>query len=231
MSSTSSASGPPGEAARELELAARQLGLVITAGQVAALLAYLDLLQRWNFTYNLTAVRDPAAMLRQHLVDCLTMVPALQRHLDALPRAPRARRLLDAGSGGGLPGVVLAVMLPSLDVTCVDAVGKKAAFVRQVAGALSLRNLHAVHSRVEAMSALPFDLITSRAFASLADFTRWTASQLAPGGVWLAMKGRAPDDEIAALPATVEVFHVEPLQVPGLDAQRCLIWMRRTSGG
>lgn len=216
--------GAPGAALRDLTTAARDLGLEVTSDQASALLGHLALLQRWNATYNLTAVRDPAAMLRQHLIDCLAMVPALKRHLGA---NLRARRLLDAGSGGGLPGVVLAVMLPDLDVTCVDAVGKKAAFVRQTAGALSLPNLHAAHARVEAMEAAPFDVVTSRAFASLADFARLTEARLAPGGVWVAMKGVAPDDEIHALPATVEVFHVEPLQVPGLAAQRCLVWMRR----
>jgi 16S rRNA (guanine527-N7)-methyltransferase len=204
--------------------AAEDLVLGITGGQAEALLAHLDLLQRWNATYNLTAVRDPGAMLGQHLLDCLALVPALKRHLDA---HPPARRLLDAGSGGGLPGVVLAVMLPALDVTCVDAVGKKAAFVRQVAGALALPNLHAVHARVETLTSAPFDVITSRAFASLSDFARWTDSRLAVGGVWLAMKGRVPDDELAELPTAIEVFHVEPLQVPGLAAQRCLVWMRR----
>jgi 16S rRNA (guanine527-N7)-methyltransferase len=214
----------PGAALRELRAAAGDLGLELSSGQADALLGHLSLLQRWNATYNLTAVRDPAAMLRQHLVDCLAMVPALRRHL---AKHPQARRLLDAGSGGGLPGVVLAVMLPQLAVTCVDTVGKKAAFVRQVAGTLALPNLSAAHSRVEALSAAPFDIVTSRAFASLADFVRLTEARLAPGGVWVAMKGVTPGDELQALPATVEVFHVEPLSVPGLDAQRCLVWMRK----
>jgi 16S rRNA (guanine527-N7)-methyltransferase len=213
----------PGVALRELMAAAGDLGLQLSTGQADALLGHLSLLQRWNATYNLTAVRDPAAMLRQHLVDCLAMVPALQRHLAS---HPQARRLLDAGSGGGLPGVVLAVMLPQLAVTCVDTVGKKAAFVRQVAGTLGLPNLSAAHSRVEAMNATPFDIVTSRAFASLADFVRLTEARLAPGGVWVAMKGVRPGEELQVLPATVEVFHVEPLSVPGLDAQRCLVWMR-----
>jgi 16S rRNA (guanine527-N7)-methyltransferase len=219
-------SDPSAAAMRELTAATGALGLDITTGQADALLEHLVLLQRWNATYNLTAVRDPAAMLRQHLVDCLAMVPALKRHFAT---HPQARRLLDAGSGGGLPGVVLAVMLPELDVTCADAVGKKAAFVRQVAGTLSLPNLQAVHGRVEALKLAPFDIITSRAFASLADFVRWTEARLAPGGVWVAMKGATPDDELQSLPATVEVFHVEPLRVPGLDAQRCLVWMRRAA--
>lgn len=122
--------------------------------------------------------------------------------------------------------MVIATLLPGWDVTCVDAVAKKIAFVRQVAGSLGLPNLHAEHSRVESLQALPFELITSRAFASLADFTALTRKHLAPGGAWLAMKGRVPDDEMAALPPDVDVFHVEPLHVPGLNAQRCLVWMQ-----
>jgi 16S rRNA (guanine527-N7)-methyltransferase len=203
----------------ELEPICAGLGLASSAAQTSALSRYIDLLQRWNATYNLTAVRDRAGMLTQHLADCLAIVPPLQR------RAARGR-LLDVGSGGGLPGVVIATLLPGWDVTCVDAVAKKTAFVRQVAGALNLPNLHAAHSRVERLQAQPFDVITSRAFASLADFTSLTRKHLAPGGAWLAMKGRVPDDEMAALPPDVHVFHVEPLHVPGLNAQRCLVWMQ-----
>ncbi len=189
------------------------------AAQLKALADYLLLLQRWNATYNLTAVRDPAAMLTQHLADCLAVVGPLQRHAES-------GRLLDVGSGAGLPGVVVAILLPGWHVTCVDAVGKKMAFVRQVAGSLPLPHLSAEHARIEQLKLPPFDVITSRAFASLADFTRLTRPHLASGGVWMAMKGRAPEEELAALPAEVTVFHVEPLAVPGLDAQRCLVWMR-----
>ncbi len=203
----------------ELDPICAELGLAPTEAQTSALSRYLDLLQHWNATYNLTAVRDRAGMLTQHLADCLAIIPPLQR------RAAQGR-LLDVGSGGGLPGVVIAMLLPGWDVTCVDAVAKKSAFVRQVAGSLSLPNLHAVHSRVENLQAPPFGLITSRAFASLADFTALTRQHLAPGGAWLSMKGRVPDDERAALPPDVHVFHVEPLHVPGLNAQRCLVWMQ-----
>ncbi len=199
------------------------LGLAPSTEQAAALLEYLALLQRWNATYNLTAVRERDAMLTQHLADCLAVVHPIQRRL---PQDRELGRVLDVGSGGGLPGVVLAVMLPALDVTCVDTVGKKAAFVRQVAGHLGLSNLHAQHARVEALRLPAFDIITSRAFASLADFTALTAALLAPGGVWMAMKGKQPDAEMAALPRTVTMFHVEPLSVPGLGAERCLVWMR-----
>jgi 16S rRNA (guanine527-N7)-methyltransferase len=209
-----------------LDALGQSLGLQISAGQSAALLLYLDLLKHWNATYNLTSVRDPAAMFTQHLADCLAVVPALKRHLD---KTSAPQRVLDVGSGGGLPGVVLAVLLPELQVLCVDTVGKKAAFVRQVAGQLRLHNLRAEHSRVENLRIDPQHLITSRAFSSLADLVRLTRVHLLPQGVWMAMKGRLPEEEIAGLPADIEVFHVEHLAVPGLDAQRCLVWMRLKS--
>jgi len=143
-----------------------------------------------------------------------------------LARECPAGRVLDVGSGGGLPGVVLAIMLPTLNVTCIDSVGKKAAFIQQVAGALGLDNLHSAHARVERLATPPFDLITSRAFGTLVDFTTLTRGLLSPRGVWMAMKGRTPDTELAALSRSVDVFHVEQLKVPGLKADRCLIWMR-----
>jgi 16S rRNA (guanine527-N7)-methyltransferase len=184
---------------------------------------YLNLLAKWNAAYNLTAVRDPAQMRSQHLADCLAVVEPLRRQLGSGIPA----RLLDVGSGGGLPGVVLAIAEPVWDVTCVDAVGKKAAFIRQVAGELALPNLHAAHARVESLQAEPFDVITARAFDSLANFTRLTRALLKPAGVWVAMKGKRPNDELAALPLDVSAFHVEPLVVAGLEAERCLIWMRK----
>lgn len=205
-----------------------RLGLAADAAILDRLLAYLDLLQRWNTTYNLTSVRDPRDMLRQHLADCLAVAGPMSRQLareDPL-QADSALRVLDVGSGGGLPGVVLAVLFPDWQVVCADAVGKKAAFIRQAAAELGLRNLGAEHARVETLSGPPFDAITSRAFASLADFTRLSRAALAPKGVWMAMKGKTPTDELSALPADIEVFHVEPLTVPGLNAERCLVWMR-----
>lgn len=184
---------------------------------------FLDLLGRWNAAYNLTAIRDASQMRTQHLADCLAVVEPLRRHLGA---AGRPVRIVDVGSGGGLPGVVLALADPGWQVTCVDTVGKKAAFIRQVAAELALPNLHVEQARVEELRAGPFDVITSRAFASLADCARLTRHLIAPRGVWMAMKGKQPAEEMAALPADIEVFHVEPLIVPGLDAERCLVWMR-----
>ena len=214
------------DATPEAELAAvRQdaatLGLDLPDAAIQRLVDYVALLRKWNAAYNLTAVRDAAQMRVQHLADCLAVVPALRRQVGDGPR-----RMLDVGSGGGLPGVVLAIACAQWSVSCVDTVGKKAAFVRQVAGELALPNLQAVHARVEALPGPAFDVITSRAFASLSDFVSLTRPLLAPGGVWMAMKGRHPEDELAALPADVEVFHVESLLVPGLAADRCLVWMR-----
>ena len=120
----------------------------------------------------------------------------------------------------------MAICCPELAVTCVDTVAKKAAFVQQVAAELKLANLRGLHARVESLSE-PYEVISSRAFASLVDFTIWSAGALALHGVWLAMKGKRPDDEIVALPATIEVFHVEQLAVPGLDAERCIVWLRK----
>jgi 16S rRNA (guanine527-N7)-methyltransferase len=184
---------------------------------------FLGLLAKWNAAYNLTSVREPLQMRRQHVDDCLAVVGPLRRQLDR----HKQRRVLDVGSGGGLPGAVLAIAEPAWDVTCIDAVGKKAAFVRQVAGELALDNLHAVHGRVESFRSAPFDVITARAFASLADFTKLTSGLLTQEGIWLAMKGKRPDNELAAIPADVDVFHVEPITVPGLGAERFLVWMRR----
>lgn len=215
---------PPAESEhRELALRSGLDALVLdtTDGQVQHLLAYLDLLGKWNRVYNLSAVRDPQQAVHQHLLDCLAALPALDRHLGRLDA-----KLLDVGSGGGLPGVVLAIMRPGWSINCIDAVAKKTSFVRHVAGALALKNLRAEHGRVEAVHAGPIDVVVSRAFASLADFTALTRRHLAPGGCWTAMKGRRPDDEVAELPGDVEVFHVEQLRVPGLAAERCLVWMR-----
>ncbi len=202
------------------------LGLDLSDGQVTTLLAYLDWVAKWNRVYNLTAVRDPGEMLTHHLLDSLAVLAPLRRQLAA--HAGAAPRLLDVGSGAGLPGVVLAITCPDLDVSCVDTVAKKALFIQQVAAALRLPNLHGLHARVEQLDQ-PFDVVTSRAFASLADFTQWSSGALAPGGVWMAMKGKVPHDEMAALPSGIRVFHVEPLAVPGLDAERCIVWMGRES--
>lgn len=209
----------------ELRAGLLALDLPLSDIQVAQCLDYLALIQKWNKVYNLTAVRDPAEMLTHHLLDSLAVMAPLARQTGGRPL-----RLLDVGSGAGLPGVVIAICRPDVSVTCVDTVQKKAAFVQQAAATLKLPNLGGLHARVESISE-PHDLVCSRAFASLADFVVWSRGALAVQGVWLAMKGKHPGDEIAALPADVEVFHVEQLSVPGMDAQRCIVWMRPLAGG
>ena len=208
----------------ELRAGLQALGLALSDQQVGRLLDYMALIQKWNKVYNLTSVRDPAEMLTHHLLDSLAAVPPLQRHLASLGEGV-ARKLLDVGSGGGLPGVVFAICCPELSVSCVDTVAKKAAFVQQVAAELRLGNLRGVHARVENLSG-PFDVVSCRAFASLPDFVNWSQAALGEGSVWLAMKAKHPVDELAALPATVQEFHVEQLVVPGLEAERCIIWMK-----
>lgn len=209
-----------------LRAGAASLSLVLGDVQVGQLLGYLGLLQKWGRVYNLTAVRDPQDMLTRHLLDSLAVIGPLQRQLGAMGRAASGVRLLDVGSGAGLPGVVIAICFAELAVTCVDSVAKKAAFVQQVAASLRLPNLRGLHARVEKLDGR-FDVIVSRAFASLPDFVGLSAQALEEGGVWLAMKGKHPADELTALAGDIDVFHVEQLQVPGLDAQRCLVWMRR----
>ncbi len=208
-----------------LQAGAAELGLDLAAAQYEQLLGYLALIQKWNKVYNLTAVRAPQDMLTHHLLDSLTAVAPLLRHTRGQPA-----RVLDVGSGGGLPGIVLAICRPELDVSCVDAVAKKAAFIQQVAASLGLPHLRGVHARVESLGG-PFDVVCCRAFAALPDFVAWSRAALAPQGVWMAMKGRHPQPEIAALPADVEVFHVEPLSVPGLAAERCMVWLRPARAG
>ena len=214
------------------------LGLVLTDEQQSHLLAYMDLIAKWTKVYNLTSVRDADEMLTHHLLDSLAVIAPLRRELAGLvmPRAgqgegggagdasPRVR-LLDVGAGAGLPGIVIAITCPDVWVTCVDTVAKKAAFIQQVAATLRLPNLKGLHARVESLHE-PYDVVCSRAFASLLDFTSWSHTALAPHGVWMAMKGKDPAQEIAVLPAGVHVFHVEQLHVPGLDADRCIVWMR-----
>lgn len=210
-----------------LEAGLKSLSLDLLPSQVDALLAYMALIQKWNKVYNLTALRSSHEMLTHHLLDSLSVVLPLQAQLRLAGLTEG--RLLDVGSGGGLPGVVLAIVLPQWRVTCVDTVAKKAAFVQQVSASLGLSNLRGLHARVESLRADAgegFDVVASRAFASLPDFVSWSAQALLPYGFWMAMKGKLPSEEIAALPADVTVFHVEPLHVPGLEAERCVVWMR-----
>ncbi|QTW19214.1 16S rRNA (guanine(527)-N(7))-methyltransferase RsmG [Comamonas kerstersii] len=211
---------------QQLEQGAAQLGLHLTVEQFDKLMAFLDLLQKWNKVYNLTSVRDPQEMVSLHMLDSLAAVPALQRHVASLGKAVGERtRQLDVGSGGGLPGVVFAICCPEVDIDCVDTVAKKAAFLQQAAVSLKLPNLKGIHARVETLKG-PYEVVSCRAFASLIDFTTWSRRAIADNGIWFAMKGKHPQDEIDALGKGVQVFHVEPLQVPGLDAERCIVWAK-----
>ena len=194
-----------------------ELGMVLPVAAQDSLLAFRDLLLKWNKTYNLTALRDPEQAIAHHLLDALAILP----HVGA-------GALLDVGSGGGLPGIALAIARPVLPVTLVDAVQKKATFLQQAAIELGLKNVTVHHSRVEEMGG-QYDQISARAFSELAVFVRLTRHLLAPGGRWLAMKGLRPDDEVGALPADIAVESIVPLTVPGLDAERHLIILKAGS--
>lgn len=193
-------------------LAALQIEL--PAAVIERLLDYVVLLARWNATYNLSAVRDPAEMVTRHLLDSLALLPHV-----------RGETLADLGSGAGLPGLPLAIVAPQRQVTLVDSNGKKTRFLRAAVRELGLANVRVAENRVENTEGV-FDCVTARAFASLADMLGWGARLLAPDGVWLAMKGRFPQDELAALPAGFIVEAVLPLQVPGLDAARHVVIIR-----
>ena len=208
----------------------QKLALSLDETQIVQLLGYLDLIQKWTKVYNLTAVRDPAEMLTHHLLDSLAVIAPLRRQLESMGLGEKPVRLLDVGSGAGLPGVVIAICCPDIAVHCVDTVAKKAAFIQQVAVSLKLPNLRGIHARVESLTE-PYDVVSSRAFASLVDFVTWSERALAGQGIWMGMKGKHPADEMAALPSLVKVFHVEQLDVPGLGAERCIVWMRPSLGG
>jgi 16S rRNA (guanine527-N7)-methyltransferase len=196
---------------------ARALRLDLSDAQIAQLMDYLALLSKWNAVYNLTAVRDPAQMVTQHLLDSLAVVPAFAD----------AHNILDVGAGGGLPGMVLAIARPDMRVSMIDTVHKKTAFLTQAKAELGLKNVTVHTARVEQLQvAEKFDVITSRAFAELADFVTWSGHLLSGGGRFIAMKGVMPQEEIARLPAGWKVTEVRPLHVPGLEAERHLIFMK-----
>lgn len=214
-----------------LKAGVAELGLDLSDTQLGQLLDYLALIQKWNKVYNLTAVRDPGEMLTHHLLDSLAVIRPLRQQLAGRqPADGQGLRLLDVGSGAGLPGVVIAICCPDVAVTCVDTVAKKATFIQQASIALKLPNLKGLHARVENLDD-HYDVVSSRAFASLVDFTHWSREALAPAGIWMAMKGKHPAEELAALPVGVEVFHVEQLSVPGLEAERCIVWLRPSAPG
>jgi 16S rRNA (guanine527-N7)-methyltransferase len=207
-----------------LKEGAQAMGLTLSDAQIDKLMAYQALLAKWNKVYNLTALRDPAQMVTHHLLDSLSAMSAFAG----------ARRVLDVGAGGGLPGIVLAIWAaeaqPQMQITLVDTVQKKTAFLNQVKAQLHLSNVAVLHARVEQLPVeQQYDVITSRAFAELKDFVTWSNHLLQQGGQYIALKGVLPQEEIDRLPAGWTVRQVQPLKVPGLDAERHLIFMERTT--
>ncbi|MBH3426669.1 16S rRNA (guanine(527)-N(7))-methyltransferase RsmG [Pseudomonas alkylphenolica] len=205
--------------AEELSTGARQLGVELSEAQHAQLLAYLALLIKWNKAYNLTAVRNPDEMVSRHLLDSLSVMPFIH-----------SARWLDVGSGGGMPGIPLAILHPEKQVTVLDSNGKKTRFLTQVKLELKLDNLTVIHKRVEEFQPeLPFTGIVSRAFSSMENFTNGTRHLGDEQTQWLAMKGLHPADELVALPADFRVDSEQALTVPGCQGQRHLLILRRTA--
>jgi 16S rRNA (guanine527-N7)-methyltransferase len=200
----------------QLEQGIEALGLKLPAEAVPRLLDYQALLERWNGTYNLTAIRAPADMVSRHLLDSLAILPYLRGH-----------SLADLGTGPGLPGIPLAIAAPGRQVLLVDSNGKKVRFLREAIRSLKLEGVRAVQSRVEEVEG-EFDCVTARAFASLADMLAWGGHLLAPRGIWLAMKGKSPDEELPGVPDGFTVNGIHTLDVPGLGvAERHLVVLQR----
>lgn len=204
-----------------VEACLKSLEITYELSQAQALVTFCETLLKWNATYNLTTITDASSVLTLHVADSLTLVPKVKEF------APAAKRVLDVGSGGGLPVVPLAVMRPDLSVSAVDTVKKKAVFLRQAGVMCRLRNFTVYNDRVEKLSVPPFDVITSRAFASLKDMTFWTEHLLAENGIWLAMKGKLTEDEMAGLDRQKYEVSPVPLSVPGAEVERHLVVIRR----
>lgn len=202
---------------QKLQSGLKEMGLDLSGGQQNKLLAYVEMLKKWNKTYNLTALRDESQIISHHLLDSLTLPPYLEG----------AQTMLDVGSGGGQPGIPAAVCRPDLQITLLDANTKKTSFLQQAAIELELKNVRVVSGRVEAVQGLRADVITSRAFAELADFVNWTAHLLQNGGCWAAMKGVYPAAEIDRLPDSVCVERVDKIRVPQLNAERHMVILRK----
>ena len=201
-----------------LEQGIKDMTLEITPEQQTKLMGYLALMNKWNAVYNLTSLRDPQQMVTHHLLDSLAAVPAFAN----------ARNVLDVGAGGGLPGIVLAIVRPDMNVAMIDTVHKKTAFLNQVKAELKLTNVSVHTMKVQDLVVSePFDVITSRAFADLSDFVNWSNHVLEEGGQFIALKGVAPPDERERLPADWKVTKLQPIQVPGLNAERHLVFIAR----
>jgi 16S rRNA (guanine527-N7)-methyltransferase len=210
----------PSHLSEALKTGLQELAITLDEAQIAKIIAYLALLIKWNSVYNLTSVRDPNEMVKLHLLDSLAAAHAFED----------AKNVLDVGSGGGLPGIILAIVYPELRVSMIDTVNKKTAFLTQAKAELGLRNVTVHTGRVEQLSVpQKFDVITSRAFSELNNFINWSAHVLDAGGRFIAMKGILPSDEIERMPAGWEVERIESLTVPGLDAARHLIVVKKSS--
>jgi 16S rRNA (guanine527-N7)-methyltransferase len=206
--------------AAELQAGIATLGLPLNEEQVDKMMTYLALLIKWNSVYNLTSIRDPQEMVKQHLLDSLSAVHAFTQ----------ASNVLDVGSGGGLPGIILAIAFPATAVSMIDIVNKKTAFLTQVKAELKLKNVTVYTGRVEVLKVeKKFDVITSRAFSELNNFVNWSGHLLADGGRFIAMKGVSPAHEIERLPEGWQVESIEALKVPGLDVERHLVYVRKIS--
>jgi 16S rRNA (guanine527-N7)-methyltransferase len=202
---------------RDLTAGLDQLEVALPPPAIAALVGFVRELNRWNQAYNLTAVRDPGDMIPRHLLDSLTALPFV-----------RGERVLDVGCGGGLPGIPLAIALPAIRFVLLDSNAKKQRFVEHIARTLKLANVEPVHARVEQYTAVPFDTIICRALATLAEFVAGAEHLLAPGGQLVALKGRLPEAEIAALPKGWEVTVQQRVHVPGLDGERHIIQLQKS---
>lgn len=202
---------------QRLDAGLRALGIALDEAAIARLIDYVELLERWNAAYNLTAVRDPAEMVTRHLIDSLAILPHVS-----------GATLADLGSGAGLPGIPLAIAAPARETLLVDSNGKKARFLREAVRRLDLKHVRVAESRVEDIAGT-FDCITARAFASLGDMLGWGGHLLADNGIWLAMKGRVPADELDAMPPGFRVEKIVALHVPGLDAERHLVVLKRSA--
>ena len=207
------------ESRKLLESGIRSLQLNLSPEQCNQLMLYLELLIKWNAVYNLTSVRNPVDMVKLHLLDSLSAVSVFSE----------SSNILDVGSGGGLPGIVLAIVYPHKTISLIDTVNKKTAFLKQVKAELGLVNVTVHTGRVEQLAGVAlFDVITSRAFSELANFVNWAGHLLADKGVMIALKGQMPKEEIEQLPAGWKIGRIEPVVVPGMDVQRHLLWLVRS---
>lgn len=202
-----------------LESGVAELQLKLSESQINKLMTYLDLLIKWNAVYNLTSVRNPVEMVKQHLLDSLAAAFAFEQ----------AKNIIDVGSGGGLPGIVLAIVYPDKKIALIDTVNKKTAFLKQVKAELDLKNVTVYTGRVEDLKVEEsFDVITSRAFSELSNFVNWAGHLLSPEGNMIALKGQLPKDEIDLLPSGWKIKQIQAVTVPGLDVQRHLLWLALT---